>query len=642
MIFEHNDPLSDAQRKEDIEKRLKRSFSRRIFFLISMVCVGLAGLFARVFYLQVLHYDYYRTRARSNRVRIKPLVPERGIIYDRKGIALTENILRYQAVVNPSQVEGSIDTLLQKIVRVFPLSQEEQAQFLKRYKRTRRYDSVVLKSPLTEDDYYHLSLNLYQLEGVEIIPYYERYYPHGAVVAHILGYTNRINEEDLKTIDEEAYRGMDNIGRQGIEKQYETQLKGAVGLQQVETDANGNMVRILQEKPALRGEDLYLSLDLALQKFIYQRFGEFRGSCVAIEPKTGEVLAMVSKPGYDNNLFVRGISSKQYQRLLNDPHGPLFDRALKGMYSPGSVIKPAMLLAGLYYRVVDGVQKINCTGHYQLPDSKTERRFHCWKRSGHGPLNGDQAMAQSCDVYFYNVGYRLGIDRIDSYFKELGVGSPTGIDLPGEGSGILPSRTWKEERYKTVWYQGDTINLSIGQGFLTLTPLQLAYMTTLFARKGKKFTPHLLKQVFDPKTQQFSAITPNDEGWVSVYRSDHWDYVRQTMEDVMHRRDGTGFKAAFGAPYRMAGKSGTVQVISFKNNTRIESKHLAKEHQDNAMFIAYAPADDPKIALSIVVERGGGGASTAAPIIRDICDFYLGVAAHDTNNNLKEGSEHDR
>lgn len=618
--FAHADVLGNPGQDGKDEAYLKRSFTRRVALAALLVCAGIATLFGRMFTLQVHRYDYYRTRAQSNRVRIKPLLPERGTIYDANGIALTENILRYQVVVNPSHVED-LEGLLAQLSPMLGVDGERLEQFRERYRRSRRYESVVLKDSIEEEAHYRLALQLYRLPGVAIEPYYERYYPYGELCAHVLGYTNRINDKDLQNIDAEDYQGIDYIGRSGIERQYEELLRGKSGYQQVEADANGNMVRLLKEVPAERGKDIYLALDLKLQQFIYQVLGEHRGSCVAINPQSGEVLAMVSKPGFDTNLFTKGISQRQYRLLLEDPHGPLYDRALKGRYPPGSVIKPMLLLAGLHHQLINEHSHVHCGGAYRIADNA--RPFHCWKRSGHGSVAALTAVAQSCDIYFYQLGQQLGIDRMAEYCRHFSMGRLTGIDMPDEDSGIMPTRAWKEARYKSNWYIGDTINASIGQGFFTTTPLQLAYMTALIARDGSSFTPYLLKRVYDPVSMQFHSPERPAPAIVPVYEREAWQLAKTSMERVIHHASGTAKNIAQGLRYRMAGKSGTVQVISFKTDQRIPNSQLAREHQDNAMFISYAPAEAPRIALSIVVERGGGGSSTAAPMARQISDFYL-------------------
>lgn len=449
MKFKHADPLSGKREQADFDTYLKQSFTRRIMLVAVLVLAGVIGLFSRMFFLQVRKYDYYRTRAQSNRVRIKPLIPERGTIYDCNGIALTENILRYQVVVNPTQT-GNLTELLKAFSDLLPLTEEEIADFIKRYKAARRYESVVLKDSISEDEHYRLAVKLYQLPGVAIEPYYERYYPHGVLTAHVVGYTNRINEKDLQSISPDDYRGIQFIGRTGIERQYEDKLRGKPGYQQVETDANGNLVRLLNEFPAERGQDIYLALDLNLQRFIYDILDDYRGSSVVINPQNGEVLAMVSKPGFDTNLFTRGISQRQYQNLLDDPHGPLYDRALKGRYPPGSVIKPMMYLAGLYYNVVDSSTRVHCGGAYRIPESKSNRVFHCWNRRGHGSLNGDEAVTQSCDIYFYSLGYHLGIDKMAEYCRHFSIGVPTGVDLPNEDSGIMRQENGKKNAIKPI------------------------------------------------------------------------------------------------------------------------------------------------------------------------------------------------
>ncbi|MDO4777462.1 MAG: penicillin-binding protein 2 [Cardiobacteriaceae bacterium] len=617
-------PVGDAlsgQQEGDLEAAQRVSFSRRVALAGAGVLAGLLTLFGRMFYLQVEKHDFYRTRSQSNRVRIKALIPERGQIYDRHGQALTENILRYRVVVNPAQLQDT-QQALDEFAAIIPLSEEERAEFMKRLGQTRRYENAILKEGIDEQSHYRLSVMLYRLPGFEIEPYHERYYPLGILTAHVLGYTNRINDKDLETLDEADYRGLQTIGRAGIERQYEARLRGKPGYQQVETDANGNLVRLLEEVPARRGQDIHLSLDAELQRFIYEAMGDYRGSCVVLEPESGEVLALVSKPGYDANLFTRGISRRQYQRLLEDPHGPLYDRALKGRYPPGSVVKPMMSLAAYHYGIFNTQTTVHCPGHYVI-DGQGGRRFHCWNRRGHGSMNADHAIAESCDVYYYQLGHRLGIERMSEYAAHFSLGRLTGIDMPEEGSGIMPTRAWKEKRFKRPWYIGDTINASIGQGFVTMTPIQLAYMTTLIARDGRPFTPRLLRRVYDPQSEKFlHPVTDGTQTPLDVHHPENWASVRQAMVNVVHSAYGTGRKIA-PSRYRMAGKSGTVQVISFQNDRRLTQEELAEEHRDNAMFIAFAPAQAPKVAVAIVVERGGSGSSTAGPIVRDICDYYL-------------------
>ena len=435
------DPLSEGE-QGDIEAKLQQSFSRRIFLSAALVFAGFLGLFVRMGYLQVLRYDYYRTRSQSNRMRLKAIVPERGTIFDRKGRALTENILRYRVIISPSQTVNVRETV-DAVDEILPLLPEERERFFRLYKQTRRYESAVLKASISEQDYYRLAVQLYRLPGVSVEEYYERYYPYGELAAHVIGYTNRISEEDLETLNPDDYRGLQYIGRSGIEQQYEERLRGKPGYQQVETDANGNIVRLMREQPAVRGQDIYLSLDIELQAFIYHALGDYRGSSVMIDPQTGEVLAMVSKPGFDSNLFARGISQRQYKRLQEDPHGPMYDRALKGRYPPGSVIKPFMSLAGYHYGVFTPYTRVNCPGYFRVPGAA--RRFHCWNRHGHGSVNADRAMAQSCDVYYYHLGYQLGIERIAEFASHFRLGIPTGIDMPDEGSGVVPTREWKQK-----------------------------------------------------------------------------------------------------------------------------------------------------------------------------------------------------
>lgn len=620
-----DDPLKD--KADNDGEHLQRSFARRAMLLAGITLAGMAGLFGRLFYLQVERHEHYRTRSQSNRVRIKPLVPERGTIYDRHGRALTENILRHQVVVNPWQVQD-LDALLVQLGTILPLSDEEISDFRHRYQRSRRYEFVVLKDSVNEAEHYQLAAMLYRFPGVAIEPTHERYYPYGSLLSHVLGYTNRINQKDLETLNPDDYHGLDSMGRAGIERQYEDALRGKPGFRQLEADVNGNLVRLLSEKSAVRGQDIYLTLDVDLQQRISEVMGDHRGACVVLDPNNGEVLAMVSRPSYDANLFVRGITQRQYDRLLNHEYSPLYHRAVKGRYAPGSVIKPMMAMAGLHYGLYSPQSRVNCSGYYRIPDSSTKRRFHCWQRSGHGSLDMEHAIAESCDIYFYSLGYKLGVDRIHDYAQHFSLGHKTGIDLPDESSGILPSRAWKLKQHGSQWYIGDTINISIGQGFLTTTPLQLAQMTAIIANDGIVYKPHLLRQYYDPQSASFRTPQTVPGQHIPVYDAAAWRAAKHAMSSVMNSRYGTARRVGQGLDFTMAGKSGTVQVISFQDNRRILAKDLADEHQDNAMFIAFAPLDKPKVAVSMVIERGGGGSSVAAPLVAQIIDSYLHGESH--------------
>lgn len=624
------EPLSKIEAHRDLESFLQISFRRRVLLAGVLVLAGMAALVARMFHLQVTEHRDLSTRAQENRIRFMPLVPERGTIYDAKGRPLTQNILRYQVMVNPSEV-NDLKSLLAQIADVLPLSEAEISDFMKRYRASRRYQNVMLKDSITEEEHYRLAVRLYQFPGVKIASYYERYYPQGALTAHIIGYINRISAEDLQTINAEDYHGINYIGRSGIERQYEAYLRGKPGYQQVETDANGNLVRVLEELPAQRGQDIYLTLDLDLQRYMDELLAEHQGSSVAINTETGGILGMVSKPGYDPNLFARGISQAQYDALLHNPNDPLYDRAVRGNYPPGSVIKPAMYLAGLFHHVVTPQSVVFCPGYFVIPNSDSTHRFRCWKHSGHGALSGAQAIAQSCDVYFYTLGYRLGIDRMGSYLQNLSIGQKTGVDLPDEDAAIMPSRAWKQQRFKTNWYIGDTVNVSIGQGYMTVTPLQLAHMTALIARDGQTFTPHLLSQRYDALAGKFIPYQAPPAARVANYVAADWQEVRHAMHLVMTSAHGTGRRAAHGAPYQMAGKSGTAQVITYRREQDGSHQRLRKEENDNAMFIAFAPFEAPKVAVSVVIERGGEGGAVSGPIARKITDFCL-LGGQDTGN----------
>lgn len=613
--------LPNSQLAQELED--KPRFARRVVVTLIAMMLGVFGLLSRVYYLQVMRHQYYRTRSRQNRVKLLTIPPVRGNIFDRNGIALSENILSYNLVVNRAK-SNNLNELIKKIPQYMRFDEND----LERYesdKRKKNYNQdVVVRVDLTEKEIDTFLVDLHQFPGFEVVPSYKRNYPYGDLTAHIVGYINNINKRDRETLDTREYSGTTKIGRTGIEKQYESVLHGQAGFRQAEVSRTGKVIRILEQIDAIPGDNLHLSLDIRLQAIIRDVLEQetYDGAGVAIDPRNGEMLAMFSNPSFDANLFVDGISYKDYEQLRKSPRKNLFNRALNGNYSPASTIKPMMSLAALHHYIVTPNTEIECGGSYRIPEYKYTKRFYCWKRSGHGNMNTISSVAESCDVYYYNIGKELGIARINSYLSQFGLGKKTGIDLPNESSGILPDKEWKIKKYKKAWFVGDTINASIGQGYMLTTPLQLAYFTAILASRGKRYRPHFVTRLDNPISGQIKRIHPQMQQ-VEQSNPNAWNVVSQSMIEVMRGRHGTARKVKVNLPFKIAGKTGTAQVISLYKGKRKKKEDIKRKHRDNSVFIAYAPADKPVIALSIILENAGGGSKTAAPIAVKILERYF-------------------
>lgn len=592
--------------EEDAQARgliLRRAFIAGIF------CFLLLGvLVARVVWLQVTSHERYASLAEQNRTRIEPIPPARGLIYDRNGVVLADNAPAFQVELIPEQVPDMASTL-RHLARLLALDEDDLARFYKTLEASRPFDAIPLKLDLSEAEVARLAIERPRLPGVQVQARLRRIYPQGAEVAHVVGYVGRINERDLERIDRDAYRSTVYIGKTGLERFYEERLHGKVGYRKLEVDAYGRTLRVLEEVPATPGEDLHLSLDLRLQRVAEAALGDFLGAVVALDPRNGEVLAFVSRPSFDPNPFVNGIRSGEYKALLENPDRPLFNRALAAAYPPGSTIKPLMGLAGLEHGLITPETRMFAGPYYQLPNDS--HRYRDWKKGGHGWVDLDRAIAQSSDVYFYDLAYRLGIDRMHDFLTRFGLGRPTGIDLPGEASGVVPSRAWKREVKGQSWYPGETVIAGIGQGYMLATPLQLAQMTATLANRGRPVRPHLSQ---DAAPQPLEPIT--------LHKEAHWDAVLAGMDHVVNSDYGTA-RVLRGAPYRMAGKSGTAQVFSVKQSETYDEEKLARKLHDHAVFIGFAPLDAPRIAVAAFVENGQHGSSTAGPIVRRVMDAWL-------------------
>jgi penicillin-binding protein 2 len=610
----------------------KRIFVIRTLLAGFIVLVLLSVIVGRYFSLQIVQHDIYRTQSDRNRVQLQPIPPKRGLIYDRNGTLLAENIPSYSLVIVKEQVDdlGKTISLLQNLIEI---DEEHIRKFRRLLRHHRPYAAVPLKLKLTPEEIAIISVNRYRLPGVDVDAQLARHYVQGEYLAHVLGYVGRINEEEQQQIDQVNYSGTHQIGKIGIEKYYEDLLHGVVGHQNVETNARGRVLRVLERADPQPGKDITLHIDAHLQKVAHQALGEERGSVVAIDPKTGGVLAMVSTPSFDANLFVGGISGRDYSALRDSLDLPLFNRALQGQYPPGSTLKPFFGLAGLHHSVVTPETVVRDPGWYQLPNDDRLYRDWTWKtrRAGHSPWVAlNQAIVESCDTYFWDLAYKLGIDRIHDFLQPFGFGAVTGVDSTNERSGLLPSREWKRIYKRQPWFPGETLSVGIGQGYMLVTPLQLASATATLANRGKRFVPRFL-------TQHPDQVSPTSQLPPVELSDDHWDVMFKAMRNVVHG-GGTAKGIKKGAKYTMAGKTGSAQIVGIAQGEKYNSALLAKRKWDHALFVGFAPYENPQIAVAVIVENGEGGGSTAAPIGRIVFDAYL----LDKNKNLKEKVDNTR
>lgn len=584
-------------------------------FVVVMVLL----LFARLVYLQIFSHKYYSTLSQENRVNPVPIQPVRGLILDRNGIVLAQNFPVFTLEVVPERVKD-MDNLLASLAELVALTDRDIKAFRKLVREKPRYENIMLRSHLTEEEQARLALKRLQLPGVELRARLQRHYPFGGMGVHALGYVGRINEQEAQRIDKVAYKGIQHIGKLGVEQTYEQLLLGKVGFEQIETDAHGRAIRVLGRIPPHAGQNLYLHLDAKMQAIAEQALGKYKGAVIALDTRTGGVLTFASTPTYDPNLFINGIDSKSYAGLREDKNKPLINRALNGRYSPGSTIKPFFGLMGLASDGFSPLRTTACPGWFSLPGSS--HRFRCWKKEGHGAMNLHDAVVQSCDVYFYRLAVASGPERIKEFLVSLGFGAKTGIDLEGESTGLVPSPEWKRAQ-NTPWYPGDTVVIGIGQGLVLTTPLQLAGGTSVIANRGKRLTPRLLQGVADPTTKTIKFVPPQLLQPLADQNPEHYAEMIQNMADVVHGAGGTAQRIGYNAPYKIAGKTGTAQVKSIAQGERYIESRVAEQFRDHALFIAFAPVEDPQIAVAVIVENGGHGGSTAAPIARKLMDYYL-------------------
>ncbi len=612
---------------------------RRLFIgraiLASVISVMLLGVvIARLVQLQVFDHELFAEKSQGNRVRIQAVPPIRGLVFDRKGRVIAENLPAYQLELIPEQVDD-IDDTLNRLAAINLIERDDIPRFTALSQSGQQFKPVTLKFRLTDEEIANFAIQRPRFPGVDFQPRLVRHYPHGELFAHAVGYVGALDTNDMQRLDSARYAATSHTGKTGVENSFEDKLHGDAGFQHLIANARGRQVpadsselldSLPMDKTPNPGSNIHLSLDLDLQQIAYDAMQGRRGAVVALDPTSGEVLALVSAPSFDPNPFAVGMSIAQYRELQDNLDRPLFNRAVRGTYPPGSTIKPMLALAALETGATNLTRKSVCIGYFQLPG--TEHRYRDWKPAGHGPVDMHDAIAQSCDVYFYELSGDLGIDNIHEYLTQFGLGSATGVDVLGEHPGLVPSREWKRNNFRDRdnkrWYHGETVIAAIGQGFMLATPLQLASAAGTLAMRGARFRPHLVVAVEDPLSGQREQVEPKSSGNVNIGNEFYWDNVLEAMHDVMQGPRGTARAVGFGARYEMAGKSGTAQVVSIAQDAEYDEEEIEERLRDHALFIAFAPFDNPRIAVAVIVENGSSGSGVAAPIAKAIMDEYLG------------------
>lgn len=597
----------------------ERFFRARVYVVAFLVICSIFVLGARLFHLQIVSNEHYATLSQENRVRVVPLAPTRGLIFDRNLKLLADNKSSYQIEITPVQVDD-LQQIVKQLAEYIELEEHHLKKFFEDVKRKQSFEAIPLKLNLNEIEVAKFSVNRHRFPGVEITARANRFYPFSGLNTHALGYVGRINADEAQKLDKQMYSGTTHVGKVGVEKFYENLLHGEVGYQHIEINAQGRKLRVLEKVPPTPGADIVLSIDARLQKIAQESLGERNGSVVAMDPVTGEILVFVSTPTFDPNLFVNGISSKQYSLLRNDGDRPLFNRALRGQYPPGSTIKPMMALAGLHYGATWAGETMYAGPYYILPGHK--RKYRDWKKGGHGKVDMYKAIIQSCDVYFYTLATELGIDKISEFLSQFNLGSRTELDTWGEAKGLMPSVQWKKAVYGQPWYPGETVITGIGQGYMLATPLQLAVATSAIAMRGQGVRPRFLRAT-RRQAQAEEPASATAMPTVNVESDLYWDQVISAMVDVAHKPNGTAFRIGKDAKYKIAGKTGTAQVFGLAEDEEYEEENVAEKLRDHGLFIAFAPADDPRIAIAVIVENGGSGSKSAAPVARVVMDHFL-------------------
>ncbi|MDP2532150.1 penicillin-binding protein 2 [Photobacterium damselae subsp. piscicida] len=612
-------------------------FFRRALVSFIGIAVLVGVLLTNLYHIQVQEHEDYQTRSNDNRIKIVPVSPNRGLIYDRNGVLLAENRPVYSLEITSEKVPNLEETLL-ALQEIMGVTEDDITKFQKERRRTRRFKSVPILDQLNEEQVALFSVNQHRFPGVEVKAYLKRHYPYGDALTHVLGYVAKINDRDIKRLEKAEklsnYKATRDIGKLGIERYYEDQLHGTSGYQEVEVNSRGRVIRTLKYVPPIPGQDLKLNIDIALQLYVQELLTERskdpatgeevvkhkRGSVVVLDPKDDSILAMVSSPSYDPNLFVKGISGKNYRELLNNPDRPLVNRVTLGIYPPASTVKPLIAVAALTEGVVTTKTTRNDPGWWVIPNS-TSRKFRDWLRWGHGSVNIYKAIEESVDTYFYQVAYDMGIDRLSTWMSKFGYGEYTGVDIHEESKANMPTREWKQARYRQPWYQGDTIPVGIGQGYWTATPLQIAKATSVLVNNGVVHRPHLLQSTIEDGVEtktEFKDFPP-----ITGVKQSTWDVAKEGMHRVLYGHRGTARKAFYHTPYQAGGKSGSAQVFGLAENQKYNADELEERLRDHALFTAFAPFEDPKVVVSMVLENAGGGSSNGGPIARKIFDHML-------------------
>ena len=617
----------------------------RLLVAFILIVIFFSILLARFFYLQVTQHNEFSGQASSNRITLIPTPPVRGEIVDINGVSLAKNYPVFSLEVIPSRIEGKMEDVIEALKKYVDITPTDLKRFRKYRESYRKFENIPLKLRLTDEEAARLSVHLREFKGVEVNSRTFREYPYGKLTSHFLGYIGRISDKDKEMLEEEGltalYRGSTHIGKSGLEKYYEHQLHGIPGYQEVEKDAYGNIVRVLKNVPSKMGQTLRLGMDIRMQQEADRILGDRRGALVAINPQDGTVLAFVSKPSFDPNLFIDGIDSDTWKMLNDDWKKPLINRVTQGLYPPGSTFKPFMGMALLESGKITQNTIVPAPGAWSIPGSR--HIFRDSVRSGHGSANLSKAIQVSSDTFFYRLGYEMGIDKASPYLAQFGFGQKTGIDLPSEYTGVLPSREWKAKRFAKSsdptakeWRAGEMVSVSIGQGYNSYTPLQMAHATASLANNGVVHQPHLVKEVLDFGARKITRINPNPERQIP-FKADNFEYVKRAMEKVL-KPGGTAHRIGGGLAYTMGGKTGTAQVVQIKQGGRYNAAALREQHRDHAWFISFAPLEKPEIAIAVILENGGWGAY-AAPLAREMTDFYmLHVKPQQFSDSLESGS----
>ncbi len=601
----------DAQRET-------HQFGMRLAIMSGFVVVMFLLLLARFAWLQIIQHSHYHTLAEANRISVVPVTPGRGVIFDRNGVQLAYNYTAHTLEITPGKA-GDVSATIDQLAEIVEITPRDRRRFKQLQEESKSFESLPLRSRLADEEIARFAANRYRFPGVEIKARLFRQYPQGELFSHVIGYIGRINQKELDKLDADGelanYRGTDHIGKTGLELSYESALHGTTGVEQVEIDSAGRAVRVLSRTPPASGANLALKLDAGLQALVDKAFGDRRGALVALDPQTGGVLAFVSKPGFDPNLFVDGIDPQSWSELRNSPDRPMLNRALTGTYPPGSTFKPFMALAALTTGKRTPQQAISDPGYFQFGN----HRFRDDAEFGHGAVDMYKSIVVSCDTYYYILANEMGIDAIAKFMTRLGFGSRTGIDLTGEAAGILPSQEWKMQRFKQKWFAGETVSIGIGQGYNSYTPLQLASAIAAIANDGTMLRPHVVDYMEDVRTKARTPVAP--QALALGLNPEHIDVIKKALVGV--NKEGTSASVFAGTEYVSAGKTGTSQVVAIKQGEKYIESRVQERHRDHALFVAYAPADKPTIALAVIVENAGFGAKAAAPIARQVFDYYL-------------------